>query len=158
LGASNTPPSADFIVKGFERGAEDEQSMNLYSYGAGAPLLTDPQGSSAILAATQWVSGTLLGTLATVIGVIAIAWVGLMMLSGHVDLRRGVSVVLGCFILFGAPTIVKGLRGFGDDALSGAYGAGVPRSNEVVTLPVLAPQPHPSPDSYDPYAGASLRP
>ncbi|MBB4642585.1 TrbC/VirB2 family protein [Rhizorhapis suberifaciens] len=125
------------------------------SVGARASSLIDPLGSSAILAATQWMSGTLLGSLATTIAVIAIGWVGLMMLSGRIDLRRGLTVVLGCFILFGAPTIAKGLRGFGNGAVDEA-------SNNSSLGPVPSPiKPVPPPslaNSYDPYAGASLTP
>lgn len=70
----------------------------------------DPNGSGPIVSAVQWLQGTLLGTVATVIAVIAIACVGLLMLTGRVDWRRGAVVVLGCFILFGAVSIVAGIR------------------------------------------------
>ena len=72
--------------------------------------LTDPRGSGPIVSAVQWLQGTLLGTVATVIAVIAVACVGLMMLTGRIDWRRGAVVVLGCFILFGAVSIVAGIQ------------------------------------------------
>lgn len=72
--------------------------------------LTDPQGSSPIVSAVQWLQGTLLGTVATVVAVIAVACVGFLMLSGRMDWRRGGVVILGCFILFGAVSIVAGIR------------------------------------------------
>jgi type IV secretion system protein VirB2 len=75
-----------------------------------APGLTDPQGSGPIVSAAQWLQGTLLGTVATVLAVIAIASVGFMMLTGRMDWRRGGVVILGCFILFGAVSIVSGIR------------------------------------------------
>lgn len=70
----------------------------------------DPQGSGVILGAAQWIQGTLLGTLATVVAVIAIAVVGLLMLAGRINWRYGSVVILGCFILFGAASIVAGIR------------------------------------------------
>ena len=72
--------------------------------------LPDPRGSGPIVSAVQWLQGTLLGTVATVIAVIAVACVGLMMLTGRIDWRRGAVVVLGCFILFGAVSIVAGIQ------------------------------------------------
>ena len=71
---------------------------------------SDPAGSGPILAALQWVQGTLLGNLATTAAVIAVAVVGLMMLTGRIDWRRGITVVIGAFILFGAAAIGAGLR------------------------------------------------
>ena len=54
--------------------------------------------------------GTLLGNVATTAAVIAVAVVGLMMLTGRIDWRRGVTVILGAFIIFGAVAIVSGIR------------------------------------------------
>ena len=73
-------------------------------------LATDPQGSGAILGAARWIQGTLLGTVATVVAVIAVAVVGLLMLSGRINWRHGAVVILGCFILFGAASIVAGIQ------------------------------------------------
>ncbi|WP_423141119.1 TrbC/VirB2 family protein [Parablastomonas sp. CN1-191] len=70
----------------------------------------DPEGSGVLVNAVNWLQGTLLGTVATVIAVIAIAAVGFMMLTGRIDWRRGAVVVVGCFILFGAASIVAGIR------------------------------------------------
>ena len=70
----------------------------------------DPAGSGPIVGAVHWVEGTLLGTVATVAAVIAVAVVGLMMLSGRINWRYGASVILGCFILFGAASIVAGIQ------------------------------------------------
>jgi hypothetical protein len=60
--------------------------------------------------AVQWLQGTLLGTVATTVAVISVAAVGAMMLSGRVDLRRGGSVILGCFVLLGASSIAGGIQ------------------------------------------------
>lgn len=72
--------------------------------------LSDPQGSGPIVSAVQWLQGTLLGTVATVVAVIAVACVGFMMLTGRMNWRYGGVVILGCFILFGAVSIVAGIR------------------------------------------------
>lgn len=80
----------------------------------GSPALAqtqaDPAGSSPLIAALSWVQGTLLGTVATSAAVIAIAIVGFLMLSGRMEWRRGVIVILGAFIIFGAVSIVAGIR------------------------------------------------
>jgi len=72
--------------------------------------MTNPQGSSPIVAAFEWMQGTLLGTVATTVAVIAVAAVGFMMLTGRMNWRHGAVVILGCFILFGAASIVAGIR------------------------------------------------
>jgi type IV secretion system protein VirB2 len=70
----------------------------------------DPEGSGVIVSAVEWIQGTLMGTFATVVAVIAAAAVGFMMLTGRVNWRHGAVVILGCFILFGAASIVAGIR------------------------------------------------
>ena len=71
---------------------------------------SDPAGSGVLVSAVGWLQGTLLGTVATVVAVIAVATVGFMMLTGRINWRYGVTVVLGCFILFGATSIVAGIH------------------------------------------------
>ena len=70
----------------------------------------DPAGSNVILNAVTWLEGTLLGNVATACAVIAVAATGLAMLTGRIDWRRGATVILGCFIVFGAAAIVAGIR------------------------------------------------
>lgn len=70
----------------------------------------DPAGSSPLIAALNWVQGTLLGTVATSAAVIAIAIVGFLMLTGRMEWRRGLTVIVGAFIIFGAVSIVAGIR------------------------------------------------
>ena len=70
----------------------------------------DPAGSSVLVSAVRWLEGTLLGTIATVVAVIAVASVGLLMLTGRINWRYGATVILGCFILFGAASIVAGIQ------------------------------------------------
>ncbi len=82
---------------------------------AASPVLgqeggADPQGSGVIINAVNWLQGTLLGTVATVVAVIAVASVGFMMLTGRINWRHGAVVIIGCFVLFGAASIVAGIR------------------------------------------------
>ena len=70
----------------------------------------DPSGSGPILNAVSWLQGTLLGNVATALAVIAVGATGLLMLTGRIDWRRGAVVILGCFIVFGAASIVAGIR------------------------------------------------
>jgi type IV secretion system protein VirB2 len=71
---------------------------------------SDPAGSGPIIGAVNWLQGTLLGTVATVVAVVAVAAVGIMMLTGRINWRYGATVILGCFILFGAASIVAGIQ------------------------------------------------
>ena len=124
-------------------------SAEAWPYGSS---LTDPHGSSVLVASVQWVEGTLLGTIATTVAVISVASIGFMALAGRVDLRRAATVILGCFILFGASSIVAGLEGMarGGGALELA-----PQQIASADVSPLAEPPRP-PTGYDPYAGASV--
>ncbi len=84
---------------------------------ASAQGYADPAGSGPIIGAIAWIQGTLLGTVATVVAVIAVAVVGLMMLTGRMNWRYGATVILGLFILFGAASIVAGIQ----SAASGGF-------------------------------------
>jgi len=70
----------------------------------------DPAGSGPIVSALAWLQGTLLGNVATAVAVIAVAMVGFMMLTGRVNWRFGATVIVGCFVLFGASAIVSGIQ------------------------------------------------
>ena len=80
------------------------------SASAAQAQVADPAGSAPILNALTWIQNTLMGTVATTAAVIAIAAVGFMMLTGRIDWRRGLTVILGAFIIFGAAAIVAGIR------------------------------------------------
>lgn len=75
-----------------------------------AAFAQDPQGSGPIVAALSWLQGTLLGNVATAVAVMAVAAVGFMMLTGRMNWRFGTTVIVGCFVLFGATAIVSGIR------------------------------------------------
>ena len=124
----------------------------MISAGYASIPLTDPPGASVIVAAVAWLEGTLLGTIATTVAIVAVASVGLMMLAGRVNLRYGLTVIAGCFILFGASTIVAGIQ----SSLAGG-GRGPPLATPEAPPPmVAAPPPPPPPANRDPYAGASV--
>lgn len=134
------------------------------AYAYPSSSLGDPGGSGAVVAAVQWLQNTLLGTVATTVAVICVATVGLMMFSGRIDLRRGASVVVGCFILFGASSIAAGIQS--------VAGGGSAEPVYQVEAWTAAPPPSPPPvrssapvDPYgltappppaDPYAGAAV--
>jgi type IV secretory pathway VirB2 component (pilin) len=119
------------------------------------PSLADPPGSSPILAAVTWVQSALLGTVATVIATIAIAALGFLMLSGRLPVRRGMTAILGCFILFGASSMARSIRaGLGEVA-------GTPEPVPVAYVAPPPPAPAPPPPApprppADPFAGAAV--
>lgn len=92
-------PALLAVLAAFAAGAAHAQSAAL-----------DPAGSGAIVSAVSWVQGTLLGNVATSLAVIAVGATGLGMLTGRIDWRRGATVILGCFIVFGAAAIVAGVK------------------------------------------------
>jgi type IV secretion system protein VirB2 len=112
--------------------------------------LSDPAGSGAIVAAVQWLQGTLLGTIATVVAVIAVASVGFMMLTGRINWRYGATVIVGCFILFGAASIASGIQA----SMSGPEASAAPYVPPPPSLPPTPPAPPPA--NPDPYAGAAV--
>lgn len=60
------------------------------------------EGAVSPMGALGWLQGTLLGNEATA--------VGFMMLTGRMNWRFGATVIIGCFILFGASAIVSGIQ------------------------------------------------
>src|SRR5206468_10312411 len=84
--------------------------MTLSAPAAAAAQVANPQGSGPIVSALMWLQGTLLGNVATAVAVIAVAMVGFMMLTGRMNWRFGATVIIGCFILFGAGAIVSGIQ------------------------------------------------
>jgi type IV secretory pathway VirB2 component (pilin) len=120
----------------------------------GGGSLADPPSTSVLLPAVSWLQSTVLGTVATVIATIAIASIGFMLLTGRVNLRSGAAAVLGCFVLFGASTIVMGIQ-----LAAGRGDAALPPQTAVAPPPAIAPRQSVAaspPAAYDPYAGASV--
>ena len=92
---------------------------------------------SVFVGAVDWLQGTLLGSLATVAASIAVAQIGFMMLTGRIGWRRGARIILGCFVLFGAPAIVSSVT----EVTQGAKDA-VPISlSPIVPAPSLIAEP-----------------
>lgn len=118
-------------------------------------LLSDSSGESALVAATRWVEAGLLGSLATAVAVIAVASVGIMLLQGRLPARRGLSVVAGAFLVFGAAQIAGGLRSIGSEVPP----SGTQLVREVPSQTPEATQQTGSPATgFDPYAGAAYIP
>lgn len=118
-------------------------------------LLLDPSGESTLAAATSWIEASVLGSVATAVAVIAVASVGIMLLQGRLPVRRGISVVIGAFLVFGAAQIAGGLQSIGSDVPP-------PRWQLVTQVPAAAPQLTQQAGSpaagFDPYAGAAYVP
>jgi type IV secretion system protein VirB2 len=106
-----------------------------------------------LLAAVIWLRDVVLGPIATAVAIVAVAGVGYLALSGKIDLRRGASVIVGCFIIFGAPMIARGIQ-----AAAGSSAAGFSVPASVAPVPEAAPvaTPTAAPPQYDPYAGPSI--
>lgn len=96
--------------------------------------LFDPGASPVLPAATDWVGAVLLGDVATSLSVIAVAFVGLMLLTGRLAVREGLRVAIGCFVLLGAPSIAMGLRTAADGAATSAGSPMVVNSAEPAEL------------------------
>lgn len=111
-----------------------------------------PAGSSAIVDASQWIEGVLLGPIATSLAIIAVALLGFAMLMGRINMRRAISVLMGCFLLFGAKGIAEGLRSFG------AIGEAPPMTNGPAPLvyPSVSKTHENNINAFDPYAGATV--
>jgi hypothetical protein len=92
----------------------------------------------------------LLGTAASTVAIVAVAGVGLLLLTGRVCWRRAFSVILGCFILFSARSIAL--------AFGGVIGTEPEQPIVAATPSQLLPSYRPSqpPANYDPYAGAAV--
>lgn len=113
-------------------------------YGAGE--------GGALLAAARWLEALIQGPAATTLAVLAVAATGLMMLNGRLPVRRGLVVALGCFVLFGAPVIARGLF----DSAAGLSESGVAQATPMVEDPQPPAPPPAPPQVADPYAGASI--
>jgi type IV secretion system protein VirB2 len=112
--------------------------------------MTVPPPTSAIASSATWISDLVFGSLATTIAIIAIAWVGFAMLSGRINIKRGLSVIFGCFLLFGAKSIASGLQ-------NAATSQGATVTASVPPPPTYARSTPTNPQGgYDPYAGAAV--
>lgn len=107
---------------------------------------------NSLVTALLWVQGVLLGTTATVVGVIAVASIGLLMLGGRVEIRQGLRTVLGLFLIFSAPTIASAIA----SQLSGVAATSANFSADPAPLMPESDKGPTPPEQLDPYAGASV--
>jgi type IV secretion system protein VirB2 len=112
--------------------------------------LFDTAPQPALAEASEWTRGVLGGSIATSLCVIAVAILGLLLLTGRLRVRRSIEVVLGSFLLLGAGLLATQL-----EQLAGGIAVGE-AGREQIIVPESTPTP-PPPANYDPYAGASLR-
>jgi type IV secretion system protein VirB2 len=99
--------------------------------------------------AVDWLASLLLGPVASVVAVLAVASVGFLMLSGRVSLHRGASVVLGCFILFSARSIASAL-------IVTTSLEGEPVASAAPPVPAVYAPAKLKAEPYDPYSGAAV--
>lgn len=112
-------------------------------------MLSADLDTTALSDAVRWVAELLTGRVATLVAILAVASVGIACLEGRIDSKRAIRVVLGCFIVFGAPTIAAGLIDLPPPAAS--------VSVDPHTQPLIETRPPPPPQApHDPYAGASV--
>ncbi|GAA3786337.1 hypothetical protein GCM10022600_02570 [Qipengyuania pelagi] len=105
--------------------------------------------TSSLADAVSWLTDLATGSLAVGLCVIAVALVGFAALTGRMPIRMGARVVLGCFVLLGAPMIAGGLSGLWQN------GTEAPIPNQA---PNVSDRRQPLPQAtYDPYASASIR-
>ena len=115
-----------------------------------ASLFDAPSEPVVIAEAGNWLTGLLGGSIAISLCVIAVGFIGLAMLAGQMPIRRGIQVVLGCFLLLGATTLVSGFVGLAQDA------GGI--EPQIATPAVIEPEHVDLPPAhYNPYARASVR-
>lgn len=115
-----------------------------------------PSDETPLLDAARWVEGVFQGSIATSIATLAIAALGFSLLRGSYSMRRGLSVIVGCFIVFGASSIVGGLAGsvLADRGDPETPSVAMVLGPETPEEPAARPQARVNPD---PYAGASLK-
>lgn len=104
--------------------------------------------SNALVSATSWFQTLLLGPVATIVAIMAVAVFGLFLFQGRLDWRGGLRTLFGCFLIFGAPAIAAGLLNV--SSAPSFVPAEAAHESEVVPPP---PRP---PEIYDPYAGAAV--
>lgn len=116
----------------------------------------ESSNANAINSAVGWLQSALIGTVATIVAITAIASVGFLMLAGRIDVRRAAQVVFGCFIIFGAATIANGILSAisrGDNSPDLAQTASPPQP-----LPGPPATAHVNSTPYNPYASPAYFP
>ena len=71
--------------------------------------LFDPSSLPSFSTSVDVVSGSMFLETATALCVIGVALLGFAMLTGRFHVRKGFGVVVGCFLVLGAPSVAAGL-------------------------------------------------
>ena len=71
--------------------------------------LFQPAAPKPVESSLSWIESVLFGQVALSLCVLAVAMIGMLMLTGRLPVRRGLMVAIGCFVLLGAPTIAYGV-------------------------------------------------
>lgn len=113
--------------------------------------LFEAGGVSPMAESSRWIEGVMLSEIALGLCVTAVAFLGALMLIGRLPLREGARIMVGCFVLLGAPVIADGFVDGGSEVI-----------DTLATPPLVVvhfenPRPDLPPANLDPYAGASLR-
>ena len=119
---------------------------------AGDLFAPSPQGGS-FAGASEWVLELLRGPLVTTLATLAVAFIGYEMLSGRISMRNALRVILGCFVLLGAPAIALGLMDAARDVGGPGQVAQVSPPSPVPPPAFVAPTEPPGANPFDPYAG-----
>lgn len=106
--------------------------------------------TNGLLGAVRWLEGVMLGSMATIIAVLAVAMVGLLMLQGRLDWKRFARVIVGCFLIFGAPIISAGLLSGIDSQPAYVRSMAAPETG------IMPPPPRKN-EQFDPYAGPAVQ-
>ena len=117
----------------------------------GSSSLFDPPATGVLENALGWINAVLLGELAVGLCVLAVAILGMLMLTGRLPLRQGGHVILGCFVLLGAPVIAAQIVGVSQERRNYVV------EPEPVVSEVLPPREDMPPADYNPYASATMR-
>ena len=104
---------------------------------------------SVIGTAVEWCVSLVSGPWVTAIATVAVAGIGFALLAGRMPVKRAALVVVGIFLMAGAGSVVRMAPNVASD--SGALPPYVLPSSQKPSDAA------PSPDAFDPYAGASIR-
>lgn len=112
--------------------------------------LFETGGGTPMVESARWIEGVVLGEIALEVCVIAVAFIGALLLTGRLPLREGMRIVVGCFVLLGAPVIAAGVL----EISASPFTAARP-TRQTGVQPALRPELPRA--SYNPYAQASVR-
>jgi hypothetical protein len=112
---------------------------------------------TSIEAAISWLVALITGEVATILPMIAIAFVGYLCFAGRLPIVRAGSVILGTFLLFGASQMAAALVNLAGDEQAMRFQdvrLSTPQHRSHRELPDGVPRsPTPSNNPFDPYSG-----